>query len=82
MIADPKYAAFQAVAEVMAIGSDKDGRDESWRKNPQFYHLTKAIRHATTHLMQKLGVVEGDGENHLKLAITRLAFALAQESDT
>jgi hypothetical protein len=77
---DPRYAAFQAVAEIMAVGSQKDGRDDSWRDKPQFYHLTKAVRHATTHLMQKMGVTERDGENHLKLAITRLAMALSQET--
>jgi hypothetical protein len=77
---DPRYAAFQAIAEVMAIGSGKDGRNESWRQKPQFFHLTKAIRHATTHLMQKMGVAENDGEDHLKLAICRLSMALAQES--
>lgn len=76
---DPRYAAFQAIASVMAIGSVKDGRDESWRDKPQYFHLTKAIRHATTHLMQRMGVIEPDGENHLKLAITRLAMALTQE---
>jgi hypothetical protein len=79
VMTDPRYAAFQAVAEVMAIGSEKDGRDESWRDKPQFFHLTKGIRHATTHLMQKMGVVEPDGEDHLKLAITRLAMGLTQE---
>ena len=77
--ADPRDVAFKAVAEVMRAGSAKDGRDESWRRKPGFFHLTKAIRHATTHLMQKMGVTEGDGEHHLKLAITRLAMCLAQE---
>jgi hypothetical protein len=79
--ADPKYAAFQAVAQVMALGSSKDGRDDSWRNKPRRYHLLKAIRHATTYLMIQEGVIEGDGEHHLKLAITRLAMGLAQESD-
>jgi hypothetical protein len=80
MIEDPKYAAFQAVAETMARGSEKDGCDDSWRDKPPVFHLTKGIRHATTHLMQKMGVIEGDGENHLKLALTRLAMAMTQEN--
>ncbi len=77
---DPRYAAFAAIASVMAIGSGKDGRDDSWRQKPGFYHLTKGVRHAMTHLMQKMGVTEADGEDHLKLAICRLSMALAQES--
>ena len=76
---DPGQAAADAVAQVMSVGSAKDGRNESWRQKPQYFHLTKGIRHATTHFMQKLGVVEADAENHLKLAITRFAMALAQE---
>jgi hypothetical protein len=76
---DPRYASFQAIVQIMALASDKDGRDESWRQKPGFFHITKAIRHATTHLMKKMGVTEDDGEDHLKLAITRLAMALTQE---
>jgi hypothetical protein len=79
--ADPRYAAYQAVAQVMSIGSARDGRDESWRNKPRRYHLLKAIRHATTYLMIQEGVTEGDGEHHLKLALTRLAMSLTQESN-
>jgi hypothetical protein len=63
----------------MAVGSSKDGRNDTWRDKPRRYHLLKAIRHSTTYLMIVEGVIEGDGENHLKLAITRLSMALTQE---
>lgn len=79
MNADPRYLAFYAVAAVMAVGSSKDGKNESWRDKPASFHLTKALRHATTHLMQREGHAEPDGENHLMLALTRLAMALTIE---
>lgn len=63
----------------MSIGSAKDGNDESWRLKPQFYHLLKAEGHLNRHLRQKMSVDAADGEDHLRLAITRLAMALAQE---
>lgn len=80
MSADPCAVALKAIEETMRMGSSKDGRDESWRQKPGFFHLLKASRHLTTHLMQTMGVTEGDGEHHLKLAITRLAMCLAQEA--
>jgi hypothetical protein len=76
MIEDPKYAAFQAVAEVMALGSSKDGKDDSWREKPINYHLDRGIRHAITYKLIAEGNQILDGEDHLKLAITRLPFAL------
>ena len=76
MISDPKYAAFQAIAEIMHLGSSKDGKDDSWRGKPVNYHLDRAIRHAITYKLIAEGNQKPDGEDHLKLAITRLAFAL------
>jgi hypothetical protein len=76
---DPKYAAFQAVAETMARGSDKDGRDESWREKDAMYHLSKAQAHLATHIKHRFDPRGKDDENHLRLALTRLAMALAQE---
>lgn len=76
--ADPRWAAYFAIDEVMAIGSAKDGCNDSWRTKILGYHLTKGIRHATTALMVKMGIIPPCG-NNLKEAITRLAMALVQE---
>jgi hypothetical protein len=78
---DPSVEACKAIIQTMQIGSSKDGCNEDWRDRPRHYHITKAIRHATTALMVIMHVVRDDGENHLKLAITRLAMALAIEGD-
>lgn len=73
---DPRVEAGIVIAEVMSIGSSKDGRDESWRQMPRYFHMAKAARHAMTALMIELGIVRPDGEDHAKLALTRLAMAL------
>jgi len=78
---DPRYAAFQTVAQVMALGSSKDGRNESWREKDVMYHLTKAQAHLATHIKNLHDPRGQDGENHLYLALTRLAMALTQESN-
>jgi hypothetical protein len=41
----PAETAACAITEIMATGSQKDRRDQSWREKSQFFHLTKAIRH-------------------------------------
>lgn len=72
----PAVEAANAIIEVMIVGSRKDGCDESWRSKPVYYHLGKGIRHATTALMIQLGVADSDDEDHLKLAVTRMAMAM------
>lgn len=72
----PSVEACKVIIEVMSVGSTKDGCNDDWRDRPKHFHITKGIRHATTALMIILKVVRDDGENHLKLAITRLAMAL------
>lgn len=73
----PADEAAAAIRQVMAKGSDKDGCDESWRELPQDYHLDRALRHALTYKLIRDGNQKPDGEEHLKLAIARLAMALA-----
>jgi len=72
----PADKAFTSIENVMFAGSKKEGRSDSWRHRPRIYHILKGIRHATTALMIEQGVIEPDGENHLELALTRLAMAL------
>lgn len=81
MKTDPGMAALDAIDEVMAVGSAKEGRNDKWRDHSPIFHTMKAIRHATTHTMILSGIVKPDGENHLKLAVTRLAMALAVTQD-
>lgn len=76
---DPAQVAARVIEETLRAGSSKDGSADAWRRKPGFFHLLKASRHLTTHTMQIMGVAEADGENHLRLAITRLAMALAQQ---
>jgi hypothetical protein len=76
----PLTCAAEAIVETMAVGSQKDGRDESWRQKG--YHLQKALRHITTHMLIADGHQPPDGEFHLRHAITRLAMQLAIEEET
>lgn len=78
---DPSVEACKAIVATIAAGSNKDGRGDDWRDRPQHYHITKAIRHATTALMILLKVTRPDGENHLHLALTRLAMAICVGGD-
>lgn len=75
IMTDPRVTAFMAVVETMGTGSSKGGRH--WMDESRSFHLLKAIRHATTALMIDTGVSKPDGEDHAKLALTRLAMALA-----
>jgi hypothetical protein len=77
---DPRYAAFHAVAQVMSLGSEKDGRNESWRQKDVMCHLSKAQSHLATHIKHLYDPRGQDEENHLFLAITRLEMALTQKS--
>lgn len=79
MLKDPAIVACEAIVSTLKIGSAKDGCDDSWRKKSRRYHLAKATRHAFTACMTEVGILEHDGEDHIKLAITRLAMALSIE---
>ncbi len=79
-VTEPPICAYIVVQEIMQIGSAKDGKDESWREKSLAYHAMKALRHTATAVMQAQGITPPDGENHLKLAITRLAMALSIET--
>ncbi len=73
--ADTAHATIQAIIE---RGSSKDGSNELWRNEIPMFHLSKAQAHLATaikHIYDSRGF---DGEDHLALAITRLAMALTQ----
>ena len=69
----------QAVGDVMAQGRKKHA-PYSWAMEPENEHLFKAVRHLQTYLLQRDGYHMPDGEDHLKLALTRVALALAKRS--
>ena len=79
MTLDPSVEACKAIVSVMLVGSSKDGCDDTWRKKPKSYHLMKAQNHARTAHMIETGLIPQDGEDHAKLALTRLAMALCIE---
>ena len=75
----PAENAYWIITDVLTKGSSKDGANESWRSKFQMYHLSKAQAHLATHIKQIHDDRGVDGENHLHLALTRIAMALAQE---
>lgn len=79
-VTDPAEIAAQTVREVMAEGLKKHVAG-AWEDEDPRMHCQKAIRHLTTFLLMLDGHQEPDGENHLKLAITRAALALAQDKE-
>jgi hypothetical protein len=76
MAKEPTVEAARAIVSVMRAGSSKDGCDDSWRDKGQLYHLVKASGHLATHIKHVV-CNTSDGENHLELALTRLAMALS-----
>ena len=72
----PAGLAARVIEKVMDKGSSKTGKDDSWKQATMNYHLDRAIRHAITYKLIAEGNQEPDGERHLELAMTRLAFAL------
>jgi len=77
---DAKHIAYCAIQQVMEKGSAVDGNDDSWRDKGVLYHGMKALRHTATGLMQAQGISSPDGEDHFKLALTRLAMLIACQS--
>lgn len=71
----PPDTAYAIITKVMSAGSRKDGSNDSWRNETVEFHLTKAMSHLAMHMKQKYDPRTIDGENHLELALTRLAFA-------
>ena len=78
MSKQPAVEAASAIIATMTEGSAKDGSNESWREKQPIYHLLKAQSHLATHLRNMVDPRKADDEDHLKLAVTRLAMALAQ----
>jgi len=78
-ITHPAEMAFQAVESTMFKGTTRTDRPD-WRHEEQDYHLDRAIRHICTYRVMRDGSQKPDGDNHLKLALTRLAMALAKDN--
>lgn len=72
---DPSHEAARIINSVLLAGSTKEGNRSVWRSRSRMYHLTKAMGHLATHIKHEV-CGTSDGENHLHLAITRLAMAL------
>jgi hypothetical protein len=77
-LSDPRWVAWDAVDQMMTEGLKKH-RAEGWRAEPQDNHLDKAVRHVMTFKLIRDSNQKPDGENHLRNALCRLAFALNQE---
>lgn len=75
----PADIASRTIIKVMATGSKKEGANEEWRKHVVNYHLDRAIRHTITYKLMREHNQQPDGENHLELALTRLAMALSYD---
>lgn len=75
---DPADLAHSIVRKVIAKGSAKTGSNENWRKDPQDYHLDRAMRHISTFKLIRDGNQPADQDKHLELALTRIAMALTQ----
>lgn len=75
----PYIESAKIIAQVMAQGSRKDGRDDSWRTKPKGYHRAKAIRHLINADMIERGLIPDDGEPHDDNALTRVSFLKCQE---
>ena len=52
------------------------GSKEQWRNEPQMYHVVKGLNHLATHIRNVYDPRKVDDENHLHLALTRIAMAL------
>ena len=76
LMKQPAVEAAAAVIETMRRGSSKDGNNDDWRKREIMYHLSKAQAHLATHIKKMHDPRAADGENHLHLALTRIAMAL------
>jgi len=72
---EPTVLACMAIVETLTVGSDADGRGDNWRNKSCFEHLLKANTHLGEAMRQEARCSKSD-EEHLKLAITRLAMAL------
>ena len=77
ILAQPSQIASKVIEEVMERGSSTDGSNETWREEDILFHLSKAQAHLATHIKQIFDPRRADGENHLELALTRLAMALS-----
>lgn len=72
-----QHLAASTVHKVLQAGAKKP-RPCHWKDEDVEMHLNKAIRHICTHRLMRDGHQEPNGENHLELALTRVAMALYQ----
>lgn len=75
----PPMAAL-AVGRVLAFGDSKHP-DELWKRLSPEEHQAAALRHIYAHL-SGVGADSESKESHLAHAICRLAFAIAQQSES
>lgn len=68
--------AKEAIREVIREGAKKP-RPCHWVNEDQNMHIQKSARHLLTYQLMRDGHQTPNGENHLKLALTRAAMALA-----
>lgn len=72
--------AINAITKTLKEGAKKP-RPCHWLDESQDMHLDKGTRHVSTFRLIRNGHQESNGENHLELALTRIAMAIAQECD-
>lgn len=75
---DADYEALTTVRKIITLGRQKHA-SESWRTEDQDNHLDKSLRHSLTYKLQRDGNSPKDSEDHLSLALCRLAFAFWQD---
>ena len=80
MKSDPRQVAANSVDEIIAEGLKKH-LAEGWRTENIRMHCLKAQRHLSTFMLMLDKYQRQDGEDHLKLALTRTAMALTQLVD-
>lgn len=78
MSKEPTVLACMAIVETLGMGSATDGQGDNWRNKTRIEHLLKANTHLGEAMRQEAGCSKSE-EEHLKLAITRLALAMCCE---
>lgn len=75
----PAEIAFEAIEDVMHIGSSKDGKNESWREKDVRFHLLKGISHYIRALQLLDNHITDDETvtDHIDRGMTRGAMARA-----
>lgn len=75
----PGAFASQIITRIIGKGSSKDGHGDAWRNKTAMFHLMKGLAHLVLHMKEKYCFMEPGKENHLHLAMSRLALAACIE---